>query len=118
MSKFCWAGGMAPARVSVVDASASRLAWSFAGARAWVARVIFPAMLSVRLPLLLATRLSDSCIASTGVITPRIDAVLDASVVPIALSFLRLAGWKSSTTVWPGSIVMTVSIASPPNRSW
>ena len=75
-------------------------------------------MLCVGSQVLLDTRLFESTSASTGVMTPRMSRLLAASFLPTACSLARFVSFRSSSTVWPLSIVMTVSIASPPKSFW
>ena len=74
-------------------------------------------MLVVGLPFGLDTSESSNCRIVSGVTTPLTWPVFVRASWK-RVNWARPLASKSSSTVWPGAIVMTVNIAWPPNSRW
>ena len=115
------ADGMAVTRASVAVESCVR-AVALAVSPALVAELsaasrALPPMLSRMLPSPAVTRLFENSRADNGVMTPRMRPLF-SRVPPNCWSCICPAALKSSSTLWPSFMWMTVSIAWPPKRSW
>ncbi len=82
-----------------------------------MSRRIFPATLWVGSPVGLETRASLNCKAVSGLTTSLI-SLLPRSFFSTAFHCAMFFGVNNSLTVWPGSMVMSTTMASPPNSFW
>ena len=118
LSRLRSSGGMALMRSRVATASAWRAARpSSLGSSVVARRRAPPATLWVTSPLSLATRASLKSMTSTGVMTVSTDSFA-RSCSATSSNFPRFSSVKSSSMVWPSSMVTRVSMAWPPKRSW
>ncbi len=105
-------------RVIVASADLLRAAWPAVDlSRAMSPWRIWPATLLVTSPPGPFTKLSFHCSAVSGVTTFNTwpEALM---LFATAVHCLLFAAVNNSATVWPGSIVTSVTMASPPNRFW
>ncbi len=119
LAKVRSASGTAVSRFSVVTESSARAvaAGDPAGSSAWAASRALAAGLFVGLPSGLETNESEKRRIVSGLTTDS-TSPLFCSVLAKSWNCRTPSAVKSSSTVWPLSSEITVSIASPPKRRW